>query len=109
MICRPDENSKSFGMILVWQMKNTPNRFVLFSNYSLLQDFWAPEQVLSLNQTDASAVVFVDLDYFKNCDLIDLPSCGTKDEKMTILYLKRIKNIDILVYMSLLMGFKAWR
>lgn len=53
-----------------------------------------------------SAVIFVDSEILKNCDILDLPGYGTgdraEDDTMT---LNAKQNADILIYLSLANGF----
>jgi transcriptional regulator with XRE-family HTH domain len=105
MIFRPDENQNLWDDTRLADEKYTKSFCIASGSYSLLQDFGS-RQGSQFEQTDAvSAVVFVDSVILKNCDLLDLPGYGTKDREDDDSLLKRIKNIDILVYMSLANGF----
>lgn len=74
-------------------------------DYSLLRDYGS-RQGANYNQTNASsAVVFVESGILKNCDLLDLPGYGTKDREEDDSLLKKMQNVDVLVYMSVANGF----
>lgn len=49
--------------------------------------------------------MFVDSDILNNCDLVDLPGYGTGDRKEDDSLLAKMKDIDILVYMSTAIQF----
>lgn len=73
--------------------------------YPLLREYGA-RQGARYNQTSASsAVVFVDSAILKNCDILDLPGYGTSDREEDDSLLARIKEIDVLVYLSVANGF----
>jgi transcriptional regulator with XRE-family HTH domain len=57
----------------------------------------------------AAAVVFLDSEILKNCDLIDLPGYGTGDRDLDDrLTIEAKKEADVLVYMSLANGFMRY-
>lgn len=73
--------------------------------YTLLREYGA-RQGSQYNKTNASAaVVFVDSPILKNCDILDLPGYGTSDREEDDSLLARIKEIDILIYLSVANGF----
>lgn len=57
-------------------------------------------------QEAGAAVIFVNSDFLKNCDIADLPGFGTGDrvEDDTLAFEGK-KNADILIYMSIANGF----
>lgn len=74
-------------------------------DYSLLREYGA-RQGSRYNKTEASsAVVFVDSAILKNCDILDLPGYGTSDREEDDSLLARVKEIDILIYLSVANGF----
>lgn len=74
-------------------------------DYDILQDYGA-RQGSKYEETDAtSAVIFVESEILNNCDLLDLPGYGTKDREEDDSLLKKVQNVDILVYMSVANGF----
>ena len=76
-------------------------------DYSLLLDYGARQGRKFEDTNAASAVVFVDSDILKNCDLVDLPGYGTGDREMDDSLLAKMKGADILVYMSLANAFMS--
>ncbi len=53
-----------------------------------------------------AAVIFVESDFLKNCDIVDLPGFGTGDRlEDDNLAFEGKKNADILIYMSIANGF----
>lgn len=72
-------------------------------DYNLLKDYGSRQG--KYDQADAtSAVVFVESDILHNCDLLDLPGYGT-DREEDDSFLKKVKDVEILVYMSIANGF----
>ena len=75
---------------------------------STLQSYGTRQGVRSSNLMEeaGSAVVFVDSDILKNCDIMDLPGYGTGDRKEDdALSLNASQRADILIYMSIANGF----
>lgn len=71
----------------------------------MLKEYGA-RQGSRFEETNAvSAVMFVDSDILNNCDLVDLPGYGTGDRKEDDSLLAKMKDIDILVYMSTAIQF----
>lgn len=74
-------------------------------DYSLLREYGA-RQGKKFNQTSASsAVVFINSPILKNCDFIDLPGYGTSDREEDDSMLASVKDIDVLLYLSIANGF----
>lgn len=82
------------------QWKITGGSSELLKNYGTRQG-----DMYSKNEAGA-AVIFVDSEILKNCDIIDLPGFGTgdraEDDLMTI---KAKEFVDVLIYMSIANGF----
>lgn len=74
-------------------------------DYSLLREYGAI-QGKKFNQISASsAVVFINSSILKNCDFIDLPGYGTSDREEDDSMLASVKEIDVLLYLSIANGF----
>ena len=74
-------------------------------DYPLLREYGA-RQGKKFNQTSASsAVVFINSSILKNCDFIDLPGYGTSDREEDDSMLASVKEIDVLLYLSIANGF----
>lgn len=83
----------------------TESFLITSGDYSLLLDYGARQGRKFEDTNAASAVVFVDSDILKNCDLVDLPGYGTGDREMDDSLLAKMKGADVLVYMSLANAF----
>ncbi|NMI05788.1 helix-turn-helix domain-containing protein [Paenibacillus sp. SZ31] len=58
------------------------------------------------SQEAGAAVIFVDSDFLRNCDIVDLPGFGTGDRvEDDVMAFEGKKNADILIYMSIANGF----
>lgn len=105
MVFRSDNNNDLWDDTRIAEQEYTMSHCITSGSYSLLQDYGA-RQGTRYEETDAtSAVIFVDSAILKNCDLLDLPGYGTKDREADDSLLTKIKNVDILIYMSLANGF----
>ena len=105
MIFKSDKNLNIWDDTKLSDEKYTKSFCIAEGDYNLLQDYGA-RQGSKYEQTDASsAVVFVESDILSNCDLLDLPGYGTKDREEDDSLLKKVKNVDILIYMSVANGF----
>ena len=105
MVFKSDDNANIWDDTKLPDEKYTKSFCIAEGDYTLLQDYGA-RQGAKYEQTDvSSAVVFVDSDILNNCDLLDLPGYGTKDREEDDSLLKKVKNVDILVYMSVANGF----
>ena len=105
MVFKSDENSNIWDDTKLLDEEYTKSFCIAEGDYSILQDYGA-RQGSKYEQVDvSSAVVFVESDILNNCDLLDLPGYGTKDREEDDSLLKKVKNVDILVYMSVANGF----
>lgn len=105
MIFKSDEHSNVWDDTRLSEEEYTKSFCIAEGDYTILQDYGA-RQGAKYEETDAtSAVVFVESDILNNCDLLDLPGYGTKDREEDDSLLKVVKNVDILVYMSVANGF----
>ena len=105
MVFRSDEQSNLWDDTLLTDKEYTMSLCIAKGDYLILNDFGS-RQGCQFDNTDAtSAVVFVDSAILQNCDLLDLPGYGTKDREEDDLLLSKVKNVDILIYMSLANGF----
>lgn len=102
---KDDENNE-------WDINNIDNeeycnRFKLSSgSVDILQDYGIRQGSKYSIEDAGSAVVYVDSDILKVCDIIDLPGFCTGDrENDDILSEKAKKQADIVVYMSQATGF----
>lgn len=83
----------------------TTSLCITHGDYSLLREYGA-RQGKRFNQTSASsAVVFINSPILKNCDFIDLPGYGTSDREEDDSMLASVKEIDVLLYLSIANGF----
>lgn len=83
----------------------TTSLCITYGDYSLLREYGA-RQGKRFNQTSASsAVVFINSPILKNCDFIDLPGYGTSDREEDDSMLASVKEIDVLLYLSIANGF----
>ena len=95
-----------------WNDKKLDNKeycekyLIAKGNISLLSSFGIHQNENKNSVVAGSAVVFVDSDILKNCDLMDLPGFGTgshvQDDDMTF---KAKQEADILIYMSVANSF----
>lgn len=105
MIFKSDDGGNIWDDTRLSDEEYTKSFCIAEGDYTVLQDYGA-RQGAKYEQTDASsAVVFVESDILNNCDLLDLPGYGTKDREEDDSLLKKVKNVDILVYMSVANGF----
>ena len=105
MIFKSDSNDDIWDDTRLNDESYTKSFCIAEGDYSLLHEYGS-RQGSKFDQTDAcSAVVFVESDILNNCDLLDLPGYGTSDREKDDSLLKKIRNVDILVYMSLATGF----
>ena len=105
MVFKSDDSSNIWDDTRLSDEKYTKSFCIAEGDYTLLHDYGS-RQGVNFDQTDASsAVVFVESEILNNCDLIDLPGYGTKDREDDDSLLKKVQNVDILVYMSVANGF----
>lgn len=105
MVFKADDSANIWDDTRLAEEEYTKSFCISEGDFSLLRDYGA-RQGANYNQTNAtSAVVFVESDILNNCDLIDLPGYGTKDREEDDSLLKKVQNVDILVYMSVANGF----
>jgi len=75
-------------------------------NSAILKDYGTRQGELFEKNDAGAAVIFVESDFLKDCDLIDLPGFGTgdraEDDEMTI---KAKEFADILIFMSVTNSF----
>lgn len=105
MVFKSDENGNIWDDTKLSDEEYTKGFCIAEGDYNILQDYGS-RQGINYDITNAtSAVVFVESEILNNCDLLDLPGYGTKDREEDDSLLKKVKNIDILVYMSVANGF----
>ncbi len=105
MVFKSDDNANIWDDTKLIDEEYTKAFCIAEGDYNILQDYGA-RQGSKYESTDASsAVVFIDSDILNNCDLLDLPGYGTKDREEDDSLLKKVQNVDILVYMSVANGF----
>lgn len=105
MIFKSDSNDDIWDDTRLNDESYTKSFCIAEGDYSLLHEYGS-RQGSKYDQTDAcSAVVFVESDILNNCDLLDLPGYGTSDRVKDDSLLTKVRNVDILVYMSLATGF----
>lgn len=105
MIFRSDEQSNLWDDTLLSDKEYTMSLCLAKGDYPILNDFGSRQGCKYENTDATSAVVFVDSAILQNCDLLDLPGYGTKDREEDDLLLTKVKNVDVLIYMSLANGF----
>lgn len=100
-----DENYELWDDTRLNEREYTESYLITTGDYPLLKEYGA-RQGSRFEETNAvSAVMFVDSDILNNCDLVDLPGYGTGDRKEDDSLLAKMKDIDILVYMSTAIQF----
>lgn len=105
LIFKSGDNNSLWDDTRLDDQSYTESLCVAKGDYALLRDYGS-RQGSRYNKTEASsAVVFVDSAILKNCDILDLPGYGTSDREEDDSLLQRIKEIDILVYLSVANGF----
>lgn len=105
MVFNSDNNADIWDDTRLSDEEYTKSFCIAEGDYSILLDYGA-RQGAKYDKTDAtSAVVFVESDILKNCDLLDLPGYGTKDREKDDSLLNKVQNVDVLVYMSVANGF----
>lgn len=105
LIFKSGDNNSLWDDTRLDDQSYTESLCVATGDYALLRDYGS-RQGSRYNKTEASsAVVFVDSAILKNCDILDLPGYGTSDREEDDSLLQRIKEIDILVYLSVANGF----
>lgn len=105
MVFKSDETANIWDDTKLSEEEYTKAFCIAEGDYNILQDYGA-RQGSKYEDTDASsAVVFVESEILNNCDLLDLPGYGTKDREEDDSLLKKVQNVDILVYMSVANGF----
>lgn len=105
MVFKSDDNADIWDDTRLSDEEYTKSFCIAEGEYSILLDYGA-RQGAKYDKTDAtSAVVFVESDILKNCDLLDLPGYGTKDREKDDSLLNKVQNVDVLVYMSVANGF----
>lgn len=105
MVFKSDDNADIWDDTRLSDEEYTKSFCIAEGDYSILLDYGA-RQGAKYDKTDAtSAVVFVESDILKNCDLLDLPGYGTKDREKDDSLLNKVQNVDVLVYMSVANGF----
>lgn len=105
IVFKSDENKELWDDTRLNDEAYTQSLSIASGNYSLLNDYGCRQGALYDNTDATTAVVFVESDILNNCDLLDLPGYGTKDRKEDDALLSKVKNVDILIYMSLANGF----
>ena len=105
LILKSGDNNSLWDDTRLDDQSYTESLCVAKGDYALLRDYGS-RQGSRYNKTEASsAVVFVNSAILKNCDILDLPGYGTSDREEDDSLLQRIKEIDILVYLSVANGF----
>ena len=105
LIFKSNSDNSLWDDTLLSDQEYTESLCLAKGDYSLLREYGA-RQGARYNKTSASsAVVFVDSAILKNCDILDLPGYGTSDREEDDSLLARIKEIDVLVYLSVANGF----
>lgn len=105
LIFHAGEENELWDDAKLQEREYTESFLIASGDYSLLLDYGARQGRKFEDTNAASAVVFVDSDILKNCDLVDLPGYGTGDREMDDSLLAKMKGADILVYMSLANAF----
>lgn len=100
LIFKANEKGELWDDTKLADRKYTESYTIASGEYSLLADYGSRQGNKFEENDAASAVVFVNSDILNNCDLIDLPGYGTGDREQDDILLDKIKNIDILIYMS---------
>ena len=71
----------------------------------ILNSFGTRQGAMHGNNEAGSAVIFVDSDILKNCDILDFPGFGTGRVEDDLMTLKSKDIADVLIYMSISTGF----
>lgn len=105
MIFKSDSKGALWDDTRLDEEEYTTSLRIADGDYTLLREYGA-RQGKKFNQTSASsAVVFIDSSILKNCDFIDLPGYGTSDREEDDSMLASVKEIDVLLYLSIANGF----
>lgn len=105
MIFKSDSKGALWDDTRLYEEGYTTPLCIAQGDYSLLREYGA-RQGKNFNQTSASsAVVFINSPILKNCDFIDLPGYGTSDREEDDSMLASVKEIDVLLYLSIANGF----
>lgn len=105
LIFKSEQNTDLWDDTRLIDEEYTRSLCIASGDYSLLQDFGSRQGSHYKDTEATSAVVFVESEVLTNCDFLDLPGYGTKDRTEDDSLLKKVKNVDILVYLSLANGF----
>lgn len=105
MIFKSDSKGALWDDTRLYEEGYTTPLCIAQGDYLLLREYGA-RQGKNFNQTSASsAVVFINSPILKNCDFIDLPGYGTSDREEDDSMLASVKEIDVLLYLSIANGF----
>lgn len=105
MIFKSDSKGALWDDTKLYEEGYTTPLCIAQGDYPLLREYGA-RQGRNFNQTSASsAVVFINSPILKNCDFIDLPGYGTSDREEDDSMLASVKEIDVLLYLSIANGF----
>lgn len=105
MIFHSDLNKDLWDDTRLEDKEYTKSYCITSGDYDLLHDFGARQGSKFQNTDATSAIVFIDSEILQNCDLLDLPGYGTKDREEDDSLLRKLKNVDVLIYLSLANGF----
>ncbi len=105
LIFKSEQSADLWDDTRLFDEEYTKSLCIASGDYSLLKDFGSRQGSRYKDTEASSAVVFVESDILANCDFLDLPGYGTKDRTEDDSLLQKVKNVDILVYLSLANGF----
>ena len=99
MIFRAESDQKSWNYRNLYDQLYCESLLIDAGDYKLLEEYCNRDSIKKSNEVD-SAIIFLEADILKACDLVDLPGFGTESVEET-LKAQRIKDqADMVIFMS---------